>query len=400
MPQSLGARLRQRREERRISLATIAEHTKISASLLDAMERGDVRHWPSGIFRRAFIRSYAEAIGLDADAIVREFLERYPDPLEEAGLAWPDPPANGTADGRPAVGLRAAIGSLFGRGRRAAQPIWPGGLRLDPPVDAFRAPDPQLAAARATLDPVETVRDALSDIDALTGAAAASRPAEPAREADLTLTLGATEETDAPVEAPRATVAAPPATDDAATRTAGRRPAESRPPAADLEAAAQLCTALSRTEDPVDAQPLLGEAARILNALGLVVWVWDARAAELRPALTHGYPDRVVAQLPRVRRDADNPTAAAFRVGEPCVVDGGDRASGALVVPILTGGGCVGVLAIEVRPGHEQQQPVQALATIFAAQLARLVALESSAAQAGGRRAGAATGGLAEARVG
>jgi hypothetical protein len=37
--------------------------------------------WPSGVFRRAFMRSYAEAIGLDPDEVVREFLERFPDPL-------------------------------------------------------------------------------------------------------------------------------------------------------------------------------------------------------------------------------------------------------------------------------------------------------------------------------
>ena len=36
-------------------------------------------HWPSGIFRRAYIRAYAQFIGLDPDAILREFLEVHPD---------------------------------------------------------------------------------------------------------------------------------------------------------------------------------------------------------------------------------------------------------------------------------------------------------------------------------
>jgi len=79
---SFGTRLRSERERRHIALASISENTKISASLFEGLERDDVSRWPSGIFRRAFIRSYAAAIGLDADAIAREFLERFPDPAE------------------------------------------------------------------------------------------------------------------------------------------------------------------------------------------------------------------------------------------------------------------------------------------------------------------------------
>ena len=79
---SFGSRLRYERERRQIALTSIAESTKIGLALLEGLERDDVARWPSGIFRKSFIRSYAEAIGLDADAIVREFVERYPDPLE------------------------------------------------------------------------------------------------------------------------------------------------------------------------------------------------------------------------------------------------------------------------------------------------------------------------------
>src|SRR6266851_1471574 len=82
MPESLGARLRQRREREHIALATISEQTKIKLSLLDALERDDVSHWPAGIFRRAFVRAYAHAIGLEPDVVLREFLELYPDPIE------------------------------------------------------------------------------------------------------------------------------------------------------------------------------------------------------------------------------------------------------------------------------------------------------------------------------
>ena len=82
MTQGLGSRLREHRLHQHVSLQTIAAETKISESLLDALERDDVSRWPAGIFRRAFVRAYAKAIRLDPDEVVREFLERHPDPLE------------------------------------------------------------------------------------------------------------------------------------------------------------------------------------------------------------------------------------------------------------------------------------------------------------------------------
>lgn len=85
-----GNRLRLERERRRISLASIATNTKIGLTLLQGLERDDVSRWPSGIFRRSFIRAYAEAIGLDADAISREFFEHFPDPGEPPKVVSPD----------------------------------------------------------------------------------------------------------------------------------------------------------------------------------------------------------------------------------------------------------------------------------------------------------------------
>ena len=78
--ESFGRRLRSERERRRITLELIAANTKIGVSLLKGLERDDFSRWPSGLFRRSFMRSYAEAIGLDAEETVREFVERFPDP--------------------------------------------------------------------------------------------------------------------------------------------------------------------------------------------------------------------------------------------------------------------------------------------------------------------------------
>ena len=293
MPESFGARLRQRRERQQIALTTIAEQTKISLALLEALERDDVSHWPAGIFRRAFIRAYAHAIGLEPDVVVREFLEFHPDPIEVVAMVSAIGPG---VDGArvstgPPTRLRYLVGAAIG------------------------------SLSRLRLGVVQRRRSAVEDLAA----------------ADRT-----------PVKA--------------------RAPSEP-----DLLAAAHLCTELGRVDETREAAPLLQGAARILDAVGLIVWVWDPQATELRPALTHGYSDKVLAQLPRVGRDSDNATAAAFRSARTCVVNGSDLASGALVVPLMTPVGCVGVLALELQHGKEQSESVRALATIFAAQLARLI---------------------------
>jgi len=144
-------------------------------------------------------------------------------------------------------------------------------------------------------------------------------------------------------------------------------------PDPDFLAVARLCTEFGRVENTSEMQPLLPEAARILHATGLIVWIWDGLSAALRPAIAHGYSNAVLAHLPAVERDANNATAAAFRSAQLCVINGTDRSSGALVVPLLTPAGCAGVLAIELQRGKQQTTSVRAVATILAAQLAQLV---------------------------
>lgn len=94
-PESLCVRLRRERERRQIALSSISANTKISVALFESLERGDVSRWPSGIYRRSFIRAYANGIGLDPDATVREFLEQFPDPLDPPAPV--EPPASSPA---------------------------------------------------------------------------------------------------------------------------------------------------------------------------------------------------------------------------------------------------------------------------------------------------------------
>jgi transcriptional regulator with XRE-family HTH domain len=77
--QKFGRRLREQRERERVTLDAIAASTKIKKSLLTGLERGDVSGWPAGIFRRAFVREYARAIGLPPEPAVTEFVRIFED---------------------------------------------------------------------------------------------------------------------------------------------------------------------------------------------------------------------------------------------------------------------------------------------------------------------------------
>lgn len=58
------------RLNRGISLEQISESTKIGIRLLEAIERGDFRKLPGGIYSTSYIRQYARAIEYDEAAIL------------------------------------------------------------------------------------------------------------------------------------------------------------------------------------------------------------------------------------------------------------------------------------------------------------------------------------------
>ena len=70
---AFGDRVRRQRERRGVTLEAIAKSTKVSKSLFVALERGDCSRWPGGVYSRAYIRAYAEAIGMDPNEAVEDF---------------------------------------------------------------------------------------------------------------------------------------------------------------------------------------------------------------------------------------------------------------------------------------------------------------------------------------
>jgi hypothetical protein len=145
----------------------------------------------------------------------------------------------------------------------------------------------------------------------------------------------------------------------------------SRPAGPVLRAASQLCTDFGRVSDAEELRQLIGRAAELMDASGLIVWVSAADGAQLAPAVSHGYLPEMIARLPPLARSADNAAACAFRTSQlQIVLARPGESNGAIVAPVLSSGGCVGVLSAEIRGGGETSESVQALAAIFAAHLA------------------------------
>jgi len=177
-----------------------------------------------------------------------------------------------------------------------------------------------------------------------------------------------------PAKTPKATTAAPRA-QAPATTVATRH-------AIALKAAASLATDFGRVRDADEMTRLLGRAATLMDASGVVIWLGTSTGAELAPMLAHGYGPQALSRMPRMPRSADNAAATAYRTGQMQIVlarPGGN--AGALVAPILAAEGCIGALSAEIQGGGEASESVQALSTIVAAHLATVLADSRPAAE-------------------
>ena len=76
----LGQRLKEAREEKGISIEDLQKVTKIQKRYLLAIEEGNLDTLPGKFYARAFVKSYAEAIGLDTDELFDNYSEELPNP--------------------------------------------------------------------------------------------------------------------------------------------------------------------------------------------------------------------------------------------------------------------------------------------------------------------------------
>lgn len=140
----------------------------------------------------------------------------------------------------------------------------------------------------------------------------------------------------------------------------------------DFSATAALCTDLSRVDDTAALTSLLVRAASVLHASGLMLWM--SAGEQLFAALAHGYPPDTLPRLGPIPRDGDNAAAHAWRTGRPVMVPSAGDTPAAIVAPLFNPGLCIGVLAVEMSPGHSVDGETEAAVTMIAAQLATIVA--------------------------
>ncbi len=79
----LGNLLKKAREQRGYSLDDIQEMTKIRKRYLEAIEEGEYKVLPGNFYVRAFVKNYAETVGLDAEEVLRLYQRDMPATVSE-----------------------------------------------------------------------------------------------------------------------------------------------------------------------------------------------------------------------------------------------------------------------------------------------------------------------------
>jgi len=113
-----GERLKRQRERAGVTLEAISRSTKVPVALFAGLEAGDCSRWPAGLFARAYVRSYAETIGINPDETVEEFAAAFGITLKSDGIETA-PPLSARAPGALRLGLVDDSLNLTTLGRRA-----------------------------------------------------------------------------------------------------------------------------------------------------------------------------------------------------------------------------------------------------------------------------------------
>ncbi|MFG1731468.1 helix-turn-helix domain-containing protein [Paenibacillus sp. 843] len=82
----LGQQLREARLQKGMSLDDVQEMTKIRKRYLEAIEAGDYKVLPGSFYVRAFIKTYAEAVGIDPDELLEGHKQDVPKSEPEATM--------------------------------------------------------------------------------------------------------------------------------------------------------------------------------------------------------------------------------------------------------------------------------------------------------------------------
>ena len=155
----VGEELREARIALGISVEDAATQLRINKRYLMALEEGRVKDLPGAAYAVGFVRSYATALGLDADDAVRRFRDMSGTAVTKSGeLVFPEPvPSRGIPTGiLAAIGVAIALAGYIawyqwsGRGERVVDSVPPLPPRLE---RAAEATTPREAPAPAAEPP-------------------------------------------------------------------------------------------------------------------------------------------------------------------------------------------------------------------------------------------------------
>ena len=157
----VGAELAVARERLGRTLTEMSRFLRIRSPYLDALEQGRIDLLPGRAYALAFLRTYAGALGLDADEAVRRFKAEAAEIGDRTALDFPAPlPERGLPAGALVLlGLVLAVGAyagwyrLSGDGRLPAETVQPVPTRLaqlTAPAASPQASSPQASSSQAS----------------------------------------------------------------------------------------------------------------------------------------------------------------------------------------------------------------------------------------------------------
>jgi len=113
---AFGRWLAQERELRGLGREEIARAMKLAPGVVEALESGEAERMPPRAYAKGYLRSYAAAVGLDADEVVLRWEEAAGGHAERAAARRPGVPARAAVAIALAAALVAAgLWALLGR---------------------------------------------------------------------------------------------------------------------------------------------------------------------------------------------------------------------------------------------------------------------------------------------
>jgi cytoskeletal protein RodZ len=99
MDESIGAKLRQAREQRRLTLQQVSETTKVRPHYLQALENDDLSAISSAAQARGFLRIYAEFLGLGPADLMPARAPAQPELTQQLSISSSDQPLTSEVQG-------------------------------------------------------------------------------------------------------------------------------------------------------------------------------------------------------------------------------------------------------------------------------------------------------------